>query len=59
MSGGAGIDFYDYKPLWDIPALVKRNSKYCRYQSDEMVEEFLSILNNIELSAEEKYELLV
>ncbi|SNU06658.1 hypothetical protein SAMN06297422_1077 [Lachnospiraceae bacterium] len=55
LSGGSGLDYDEFLGLWNIESIIRRNSKYSKYHSDEMNQEYLSILNSTELSVEEKY----
>ena len=55
---GNGLDEDLYKGLWDIPNVIQRYSRFANAYDDESEDQFYCIMNNSDLSTEQKYNLL-
>ena len=58
MTGQTGIDLNKYRPLWQLPDVIKMYSKYRDSEADKDVNEFFRILNDLSNPTEEKYKML-
>ena len=58
ITNGYPINKEEYNGLYNIYDVIYDNSKYAGREDDEARDEFRAIMNGINISAREKYELL-
>lgn len=58
ITGGYSINEEEYNGIYNIYDVIYDNSKYADREDDEARDKFRAIMNGINISAREKYELL-
>lgn len=59
LDGGIGISASEYKGLWDLFDVIQNNSSFNKNYNDESDTGLMEILWNRDMTAEEKYNIII